>query len=112
MARNKLAMQARRHRQAKRDARRVTGGDAALGGAAAGDPSPSAVVAERELLAAVLDRLTGEEREIARRRADDQEWSQIAAEMGGTAEGRRKQFVRALGRAGRDVGLEDDGADD
>src|SRR5262245_33717420 len=43
MTRNKVAMQARRHRQAKRDARRVDRDDAALEAAAACSASPSDV---------------------------------------------------------------------
>ena len=112
MTRNKVAMQARRHRQAKRDARRTTGGDEALGGVAAADPSPSGVVAGRELLAAVLGQMSDEEREIARRRGDGEEWAEIARDLGGTADGRRKQFARALDRVGTAVGLDQEESDD
>jgi RNA polymerase sigma-70 factor (ECF subfamily) len=97
MTRNKLAMQARRHRQAKRDGRRETAGDA-LENVAAGATAPPSAAAARDLLSAVLDRLPGEERELAQRRALGQEWAAIAAEMGGTPEGRRKQLARALDR--------------
>jgi len=112
MTRNKVAMQARRHRQAKRDARRTTGGDDALAATASAEPSPFAVVANRELLAAVLGRLSDEEREIARRRGDGQEWGQIAEELGGTADGRRKQFARAMDRVGTALGLDEEETDD
>lgn len=105
MARNKVGVQVRRHRRDKRDARRVTGGDEALAGVAAVAPTPSEVVADRELLAVVLGRLTPEERELARRRGNGDTWGQIATEMGGTPEGRRKELARAIDRVGADLGL-------
>ena len=109
MTRNKLAMQARRHRQAKRDSRRQAGDDALAEAASAG-PSPGDAASARELLSAVFDRLTGEERELAQRRALGLAWAAIADEMGGTAEGRRKQLARALDRVGPELGL--DGGED
>ena len=35
-------------------------------------------------------------REIATRRASGMEWAEIAAQLGGTADARRKQFQRAV----------------
>jgi hypothetical protein len=35
-------------------------------------------------------------------------WSEIAQELGGTADARRVQLQRAAGRVGRELGLEDD----
>lgn len=109
MTRNKLAGQARQYRRRKRDARRDAGGGDALGGVPAAATGPADAAAARELLSAVLDRLDGEEREIAQRRALGQEWATVAAEMGGTAEGRRKQLARALDRLAPDLGLVGDG---
>lgn len=108
MTRNKVAMQARHHTQEKRDARRVAGGDEALGWVAgrAGDPQDAA--AGKELLSAVLTRLGAEEREIAQRRALGQDWAVIAAEMGGSADGRRKQLARALDRLAPELGFDED----
>lgn len=107
MTRNKVARQARRHHQMKRDARRSVGGDALE---AAGDnlASPSQAAMGKELLGAILDRLGAEEREIAQRRAIGQEWADIATEMGGTSEGRRKQLTRALDRVASGLGLEEE----
>lgn len=110
MTQNKVAMHARRHRQAKRDARRVSG-DGPLDRATDANPGPPTIVAGRELLAAVMKRLGDEEREVARRRADGQDWATIAAEMGGTPDGRRKQLARALDRLAPELGL-DEGGDD
>ncbi|HEX5271581.1 MAG TPA: hypothetical protein VFW33_13885, partial [Gemmataceae bacterium] len=61
-------------------------------------PSPSEVVAGAELLEAVRRELTGEECELADRRARGQGWDAIASEMGGTAQARRKQLERGIAR--------------
>jgi RNA polymerase sigma-70 factor (ECF subfamily) len=106
MTRNKLAMQARRYRQAKRDVRRTAADDEALGGVAGTGASPPDIAAVRELLSTLLDRLTEEEREIAQRRALGQDWTAIAAEMGGSADARRKQLGRAIDRLAPELGLD------
>ena len=105
MTRNKVAGRARGYRRARRDARRDAGGEDALAGVPTAATGPADAAAARELLSAVLDRLTGEDREIAQRRALGQEWATVAAEMGGTAEGRRKQLSRALDRLAPELGL-------
>jgi RNA polymerase sigma-70 factor (ECF subfamily) len=108
MARNKLASQARYHNRERRNARRVAGlADAAE--QAATDPGPDRVVAGRELLAALQARLKPEERELVERRGAGQEWVEIAAAMGGTPDGRRKQLKRAIDRVAPELGLADDG---
>jgi DNA-directed RNA polymerase specialized sigma24 family protein len=110
MARNKLIGQVHYHRRQRRDARRATGlNDAAE--LAAAEPGPDRVAAGRELLRALRARLTPEECEVADRRGAGQEWAEIAAAMGGTADGRRKQLKRALDRVAPELGLEDDGAE-
>jgi RNA polymerase sigma-70 factor (ECF subfamily) len=110
MARNKLAGQARYHNRDRRKARLVADlADAAL--QADSDPGPDRVAAGRELLGALQARLTPEEREIAERRGTGQEWAEIAAAMGGTPDGRRKQLKRAIDRVAPELGLEDDGGE-
>ena len=52
-------------------------------------------------------RLSPEERQLADRRAQGQEWGPIAAELGGTPSGRRKQLGRALDRVAQELGLDD-----
>lgn len=109
MTRNKVAMQARRHRQEKRDVRRVSGDDDGLGNAAGNTRDPQEAAAGKELLSAVLTRLGDEEREIAQRRALGLDWKAIADEMGGTPDGRRKQLARALDRLAPELGFDEDG---
>lgn len=51
--------------------------------------------------AAFRQRLSDEERPLAERRAAGPAWAAIAAEMGGTAQSRRKQLERAVERVAR-----------
>jgi RNA polymerase sigma factor (sigma-70 family) len=107
IARNKVAAHARRHSAGRRDFRRSEG----LGAAekvAARDGSPSSVVAAEELVREVRARLSEEERTIADLRVAGRKWTEIAEELGGTADACRVQLRRAAGRVGRELGLEDD----
>ncbi len=89
MAHNKLALQVRKAHSQCRDNRRVqTLGPRQLE-TPASDPSPSETVAGQELFQAALRELTLEERQLAERRAKGQTWDDVAAEMGGTAQGRQ-----------------------
>jgi DNA-directed RNA polymerase specialized sigma24 family protein len=108
MTRNKVATRARFHTQDKRDAGRVAGTDSALGGVADAARDPGSVLAGQELYDKVMAGLSAEEKELVRRRADGDDWTAIAAALGGTPEGRRKQLSRALDRVGADLGLEGD----
>jgi RNA polymerase sigma-70 factor (ECF subfamily) len=104
MTRRKLANQVRRHRAEMRDCRRLETRDPAyLEGRSAAVPSPSQLVAGRELLDEFRRRLSEEERMLADLRADGCEWTEIAARLGGTAEARRKQLARASDRALRQL---------
>src|SRR5262249_2404739 len=109
IARNKVASQARRQRAAARDLRRdlpLAAGDWDLAGAG---PSPSRVTPGRELLGEFCRRLSAEERRLAGVRAEGRGWDEIAGELGGTAQARRKQLARALDRVARELGLEGPG---
>jgi RNA polymerase sigma-70 factor (ECF subfamily) len=106
MAQKKLLHQVRRERAARRDVRRIEPVEGADWGSPGAEPTPSRVVAGRDLLDAVRLRLTPEERELADRRAQGQDWNVIAAELGGTPSGRRKQLGRALDRVAEELGLD------
>jgi RNA polymerase sigma-70 factor (ECF subfamily) len=105
MTRNKVVDATRRQRAQRRDHRRSTSLDAV--DLAAQTPSPSQVVEGREMLAAFRERLSQEERQLADLRAAGREWADIAGDLGGTAEARRKQLTRAISRVSRELGLED-----
>jgi RNA polymerase sigma-70 factor (ECF subfamily) len=99
MTRNKLANQRRRHRALRRDYRRVEPCDPAyLDTRPVSTPSPSRMVAGRELLEKFRRGLSKEERELVDLRAQGCEWPEIAAKLGGTPQARRKQFARAIDR--------------
>jgi RNA polymerase sigma-70 factor (ECF subfamily) len=72
------------------------------------EPSPSEIVAGRDLLMEVLNHLSDEERQLAEMRGAGLSWPQVASSAGGTAEARRKQLARALDRVMRQLRLETD----
>ena len=109
MARNKLAFQARKQRAGRRDHRRNEALNPDVFEPAGNDPTPSQVVAGEELLGEFRRRLSAEEQRLADLRAQDRPWEDIAQEMGGTAQGRRKQLERAVSRIARELGLEESG---
>ena len=99
MTRHKLTKQVRRHRADRRDYRRLESRDPAyLEGRSAAVPTPSRLVAGRELLEEFRRRLSEEERLLADLRGQGCEWAEIAARLGGTAEACRKQLARAIER--------------
>jgi RNA polymerase sigma-70 factor (ECF subfamily) len=107
MARNKLADQGRRLQGKPRDPVAAPQREAALDDAADGGPSPSRVVAGRDLLQAVRAQMNEDENALADRRAEGCTWEAIAAERGETAEALRKRLGRALDRVVAALGLED-----
>jgi RNA polymerase sigma-70 factor (ECF subfamily) len=105
MAQNKLAGRARFHLRERRDARQVAGLDGAVD-VPSSDPDPVRVLVGRELLAALRSRLTPEEQALAERRGAGMSWAEIAAELGGTPDGRRMQLTRAINRIAPELGLD------
>jgi RNA polymerase sigma factor (sigma-70 family) len=106
IARNKLATAARWQAADKRDYRRNEA--AAEADAVAGDvPSPSRYAEAKELLQAVRDGLTPEERRLAEFREQGMEWAEIADKVGANAAALRKRFSRALDRVSRELGLDE-----
>jgi RNA polymerase sigma-70 factor (ECF subfamily) len=105
MTRNKVVDATRRQRAQRRDHRRATSLESV--DLASSTPSPSQVVEGRELLAVFRGRLSDEERQLADLRAQGREWADIAREIGGTADARRKQLTRAIARVSRELQLDD-----
>jgi RNA polymerase sigma-70 factor (ECF subfamily) len=115
MARNKLASQVRFQHRQRRDARQLAeGGAEILPEVEGGEPAPSRHVAAREQLQALYARLSEEERMLAERRGHGHTWVEIAAELGGTPQSRRKQLARAIRRIAPEIGLDpvEEDADD
>jgi DNA-directed RNA polymerase specialized sigma24 family protein len=106
IAQNKLAFQVRKLHQQARDVRRERPlSDEGAPPLAAGGPTPSRMVAGKELLEEFRRRLSEDERRLTDLRAQGLDWSAIAAEVGGTAESRRKQLARAVERVSQELGL-------
>jgi RNA polymerase sigma-70 factor (ECF subfamily) len=112
MARHKLVNQVARQQAQRRDVRRVEGTGLEDLQVAAPDPSPSEWCASQELLQEFRRRLSEEERALAERRSQGHDWATIAAELGGTPDGRRMQLTRALDRVAQELRLDTGGATD
>jgi hypothetical protein len=112
MTRNKLIRAARREHTEKRGGGRVVSVEGKEDLAPASVASPSKIAEQRDLLEQVRRRLSDEERQVADLRALGREWVEVARQLGGTADGRRMQHVRALDRVSRELGLAEEGGDD
>jgi RNA polymerase sigma-70 factor (ECF subfamily) len=107
MTRNKLVSQVRKqHTQGRDLGRRETAGHEKLQNVAKG-PTPSLLVANEELIQEFRKRMSPEECRIAERRTQGLPWDAIAAEVGGTPEGCRKQLARAVDRISQELGLDE-----
>jgi RNA polymerase sigma factor (sigma-70 family) len=105
MAQNKLAMHCRSHRQQRRDVRRTKSINDV---AAAPDriPGPERQAVDRDLLRSAYELMDAEVRQMADRRVHGAKWGEIAAHLGGTADARRKQFLRAMDRIAQTLEIE------
>ena len=70
-------------------------------------PTPSQLLAGKELLERVLQSLTAEERKLADLRYQGLAWEEIATRLGGTAQARRMQLSRAVDRVAKELGIEE-----
>jgi len=106
MTRNKVAEKMRHQHRLRRDSRRTVGGveELALAGQ---DPTPSSVVAGKELLEQARQRLSEEERQLVEMRGQGLSWEEVAASLGGTAGARRNQLARALDRVAQELRLDE-----
>jgi RNA polymerase sigma-70 factor (ECF subfamily) len=112
MARNKLISCTRAQKAARRNPRGVE----SLG---SGDvesvdpcPTPTQLVADREILKEIRERLSPEELRIADLYAAGRSWQEIAAEVGGRPDQLRMRFRRALDRVRGELGLGETGTVD
>jgi RNA polymerase sigma factor (sigma-70 family) len=106
MTRNKLAEKMRHQHRLRRDSRRTVGGveELALAGR---DPTPSSVVAGKEMLEQARQRLSEEERQLVELRGQGLSWEEVAVSLGGTAGARRNQLARALDRVAQELRLDE-----
>jgi RNA polymerase sigma-70 factor (ECF subfamily) len=108
MARNKVASLARKQRAQRRDVGRLARAAVEDIDPPSSGPSPSRIVASRELLEAFRQRLSDEERQLFDLQAQRLTWAEIAARVGGTPDGRRMQLDRATDRVVGELGLSED----
>jgi RNA polymerase sigma factor (sigma-70 family) len=96
MVRNRVFYQVRRHKNTRQVVSMTKD-------APSREPPPDEQLAEREFLEAITQRLSLEEAELAQRRVQGMSWGEIAAELGGTPDGRRMQLARAAERLAREL---------
>ena len=106
MARHKVIDWARQQRAVRRGG----GAEAAsvlIPGEQAPDPAPGPddIVAGRDLLGAVRDRLAAPERELLDGWLSGQGWAEIAGERGGSPEALRKRLSRSIDEVAARLGL-------
>ena len=106
MTRNKVAEKLRNQHRQRRDSRRTVLGVEGMALASA-DPTPSRVLAGKEILKLVRRSLSGEERRLVDLRAQGLSWEEIADSLGGSADARRKQMARAIDEIVHKLGLEE-----
>jgi RNA polymerase sigma-70 factor (ECF subfamily) len=112
MARNKVLNQVEKQQAGRRDQRRQhAAGDEALEAVAGREETPSQIVSGDELLRRARAMLSADERALAERRVQGQDWADIARDLGGTPEALRKKLARAMDRVVRQLGLEGAGED-
>ena len=108
MARNKLYDRVRAAQADRRDARRLTvAGDETLGNIAAAGESPSEMLMVREILEAVSERLSPDERYLVQERMSGRAWDDLAQELQSTPDAVRKRMTRALDEAAVGLGIRD-----
>jgi RNA polymerase sigma factor (sigma-70 family) len=105
MARNKLVSRVRSERRQVRDIRRVSEHPDALGRVADGQPSPSEIVARKEILERMRTLLSDEERQIIDLRNQGLGWDEVATQLGGSGQARRMQMSRGIERVTRQLGI-------
>src|SRR5262249_19658447 len=106
MASNALKNHAKRQQAARRDYRRRQGSPEEQEVAGA-DPTPSRVASYRELLQAVRNHLSEDERKLADLYGQGFSWTEIAAQLGENADALRFRLKRALDRVAKQLRLEE-----
>lgn len=106
MTRNKIAERLRGQHRQRRDSRRTLSGVENLS-LASSVPTPSRVLAGKELLEQVQQSLSAEERQLVDLRCQGLSWEEIAGSLGGSADARRKQMARAIDEIVRKLKLDE-----
>jgi RNA polymerase sigma factor (sigma-70 family) len=102
MARNRVTSHALMQQAVRRDQRRISPTDATDHDLVDPGPDPSAAVDSRDLLEAVQERLSDQERLLAERWASGDPWAEIGARIGVRPDALRVRLARALERVRRE----------
>jgi RNA polymerase sigma-70 factor (ECF subfamily) len=105
MARHQVVNEALHQRAAKRDCRRLERAGAEEWEAAAPGSSPSQHAAAGELLEKARGLISPGEWQLLQLRQEGRGWADIARLLGGTPDGLRKRFARAVARVTHALGL-------
>jgi DNA-directed RNA polymerase specialized sigma24 family protein len=108
IARRKLALQVRKALGPTRNPGALDDRAPEEWGVADPRPGPEQCAADGEMLRELADRFSGEERRLAEMRAAGLSWPEIAAELGGQPQARRKQLSRAVARVLKELGLDEE----
>jgi RNA polymerase sigma factor (sigma-70 family) len=105
IARNRILDEIRKVLTARRGGanRAATNADVCLDAVPSNSGTPSAAVSSDELIRLVYERLAPDERVLAVRRSQGDDWQQIADQLGGTPEAMRKKLTRAFERVLEDL---------
>jgi DNA-directed RNA polymerase specialized sigma24 family protein len=105
MARHRVTNHALQQQAARRDQRRTSLPAGGVEGLVDPGPEPCTAVDGKDLLEAVQDRLSAEERQIAEQWAAGKAWSEIGAKLGGLPDALRVRLRRAFARVRRELHL-------
>jgi ECF sigma factor len=105
MAQNKVRMRARDQFRQRRDVRRLSEVRVENARISGCDTGPEESIDDQDLLDCALGMMPPEIRAIADRRMAGELWPEIADAMGGTPDGRRKQFERAVSPIARSLSV-------
>jgi RNA polymerase sigma-70 factor (ECF subfamily) len=106
MARNKLTSEVRKDQAERRGGEWTEAVGQTISTVATTVADPSQEILAAELFEEVYRRLSSQERQLVELRNQGQDWDSIAARLGGSSVGLRKQFSRALDRITRQLGLD------
>lgn len=105
MARNKLYDHLRRHEAERREQPSPAEEGIPIEAIIDPTPSPSQVIANKDLLEEVHRRLTTEERYLVEQRSLGRSWNDLGVELQAAGDSLRMKLTRALDRISRELGL-------
>jgi RNA polymerase sigma factor (sigma-70 family) len=103
---NKITSWARKQQAARRNPQRLQCDDPNQAEGIDSAPSPSQVVANKELVQEIRRRMSAAEQQLMELRLANFSWEEIAGKSGSTPDQARMQYNRAIERVKRELGIE------